>query len=104
MIYSCLAICYPGLLLAFHIFLTSQNITTREYLNFVYKKPSKSTDGGDGTRGFVNVYNTHSIWENLYINWLGKSNGVSLTFPRDYYHQGDIRFANIEPLGTFTNK
>ncbi|KGR21419.1 palmitoyltransferase ERF2 [Candida albicans P78048] len=104
LIYSCLAICYPGLLLAFHIFLTSQNITTREYLNFVYKKPSKSTDGGDGTRGFVNVYNTHSIWENLYINWLGKSNGVSLTFPRDYYHQGDIRFANIEPLGTFTNK
>ena len=58
----------------------------------------------NGTRGFVNVYNTHSIWENLYINWLGKSNGVSLTFPRDYYHQGDIRFANIEPLGTFTNK
>ena len=98
LIYSCLAIWYPSLLLAFHIFLTSQNITTREYLNFVYKKKPDFTDSG-----FVNVYNTHSIWKNLYINWLGKSIGVSLTFPRDVYQQGDIRFANIEPLGSFSN-
>lgn len=93
-----MAIWYPSLLLAFHIFLTSQNITTREYLNFVYKKKPDFTDSG-----FVNVYNTHSIWKNLYINWLGKSIGVSLTFPRDVYQQGDIRFANIEPLGSFSN-
>ena len=37
-IYSILGIVYPLLLLLFHGLLTSQNITTREYLNYVYKQ------------------------------------------------------------------
>ncbi|KAI5904408.1 Palmitoyltransferase ERF2 [Candida parapsilosis] len=92
-IYSIVALLYPLLLLAFHLFLTSQNITTREYLNNVYKR--KHND-------FVNVFDTHSIAKNLYINWFGSSRGVNLTFPRDKYQPGDIRYEKIEPLELFS--
>ncbi|KAG5421830.1 DLT1 [Candida metapsilosis] len=51
------------------------------YLNNVYKR--KHVD-------FVNVFNTHSICKNLYMNWFGSSHGVSLTFPRDEYEPSDI--------------
>ena len=92
-VYSIVALLYPLLLLVFHLFLTSQNITTREYLNNVYKR--KHVD-------FVNVFNTHSICKNLYMNWFGSSHGVSLTFPRDEYEPSDIRYEKIEPLQLFS--
>lgn len=90
-IYSILGLIYPFLLLLFHGFLTSQNITTREYLNYVYKQKLIN---------FINVYQ-RSWFKNLYINWLGKSSGVGLTFPLDIYRDGDLRYQTIEPLKSF---
>ncbi|RCK56517.1 Palmitoyltransferase ERF2 [Candida viswanathii] len=90
-VYSVLAFIYPFLLLLFHAFLTSQNITTREYLNYVYKQKKGN---------FVNVYRREML-RNWYINWWGKSSGVGLTFPLDVYKDGDIRYQTIEPLKTF---
>lgn len=90
-IYSILGIVYPLLLLLFHGFLTSQNITTREYLNYVYKQKNGN---------FINVYQ-RSFFRNLYINWLGKSSGVGLTFPLDIYKDGDLRYQTIDPLKAF---
>ncbi|CAK9438527.1 uncharacterized protein LODBEIA_P27510 [Lodderomyces beijingensis] len=92
LVYTIIALIYPMLLLALHIALTAQNITTREYLNYVYKKK---------TPEFVNAFDTRSIWKNLYINWIGKPTGVGLTSIRDRYHTGDIRFELIEPLSGF---
>ncbi|RLV94261.1 Palmitoyltransferase ERF2 [Spathaspora sp. JA1] len=88
-IYSILALIYPFLLLLFHVFLTSQNLTTREYLNYVYKIKNS---------GYVNGFDQENIFKNLYINWIGKSGGIALVRPRDKYEPGDLRFENIEPL------
>ncbi|EGW34973.1 uncharacterized protein SPAPADRAFT_58097 [Spathaspora passalidarum NRRL Y-27907] len=94
-IYSVLALIYPFLLLLFHIFLTAQNLTTREYLNYVYKRRNNT---------YVNVFDTHNIFKNLYINWLGKSSGVALVRPRDKYEPGDLRFEQVLPLELFTKE
>ncbi|KAG7661305.1 ERF2 [[Candida] subhashii] len=96
-IYSFIAWIYPMGLLGFHTFLTGKNITTREYLNYVYKKNKK-------TNPFVNVFTSHSILKNLYINWLGKSSGVALVRPRDKYTPGDIRFEAIAPLDIYSSE
>lgn len=93
-IYACLAFVYPFGLLCFHVYLTAYNITTREYLNYVYKK-------NKNTNPFVNVFTTHSLMKNWYINWLGKSSGVALVRPREKYTPGDIRFESIAPLEMF---
>lgn len=87
------AVIYPLLLLIFHIFLTAQNLTTREYLNEVRSNKS-----------FVNVYNTRNILHNLYINWLGKSHGVSLMKNKGTYDSDDQRFMHIEQLGLWENR
>lgn len=90
-IYGLLGLVYPLLLLMFHIFLTSLNITTREYLNNV--RVDKSTKDH-----FINHYDTHSIFKNLYINWIGKPRGSSLVRSRDLYQPGDLRFEKIDSL------
>ena len=89
-LYGCVAIWHPFSLLLLHIFLTSQNLTTRDYLNFVRHNKS-----------FVNVFNTKSILRNLYIHWLGKPRGNSLVRPTDPFQPGDIRFIRVEPLRSF---
>lgn len=67
-IYALVAWMYPFLLLAFHLFLTGQNITTREYLNYVR---------GDHDPDFVNVYNQHGAFANWWYHWVANSRGVS---------------------------
>lgn len=95
-LYGFLALSYLLALLLFHIFLTSYNITTREYLNNIYGiKRLQIT--------FTNHYNTHSILKNLYINWLGKPRGFSLVRPTDTYQVGDLRFEKLDPLQSFTS-
>ena len=91
-VYGIVALIYPLLLLVFHIYLSSQNITTREYLNYVYRRKHEI---------FVNAFDTHSMIKNLYINWVGKSGGVGLSGIRDVYIEGDYRFAEVKPLQTF---
>ncbi|KAI5960330.1 ERF2 [Candida pseudojiufengensis] len=94
-IFAIIAFIYPFMLLVFHIFLTCQNLTTREYLNYIFKRKNVE---------FVNVFNTKSVFKNLYINWLGKSNGVSTTYPRSRYQKGDVTQEKIEPLQHFSVK
>lgn len=93
-IYSILALTYPFPLLIFHIFLTSYNLTTREYLNNVR--------GVKNLQHFTNQFDTHSIFKNLYINWLGRARGFSLVRQTDLYQTGDLRFEKLDPLQSFT--
>lgn len=86
-IFTIPAVIYPLLLLIFHLFLTAQNLTTREYLNDV-----RSSDT------FVNIYDTGSILRNLYVNWIGKAHGISLLKSKDDYESDDTRFTHIQPL------
>lgn len=88
-IYGFISLVYPVLLLSFHIYLTSLNISTREYLNNVFLK---------GDVELITVYNTHSIFHNLFINWIGTPDAPSLLRPRDRYEEGDLRMERIEPL------
>lgn len=88
-IYSLLGLWYPLLLLLFHIFLTSQNLTTREYLNNVRADPN-----------FEHVYSM-GILQNLYVNWLGKPRGASFVRLTEIYKPGDVRFRKIDPLRSF---
>lgn len=89
-IYGLLAVLYPFTLLLFHIWLTSQNLTTRDYLNHVRVDPT-----------FKNVFDTGNILKNLYLNWLGKPRGTSLVRLLDEYIPGDIRFEKVDQLQTF---
>lgn len=81
-VYGSLAMVYPLLLLVVHIFLTSQNITTREYLNHVYSAE------------FPNVYK-RLILKNLYVNWIGKQRGLTLVKARGTYEDGDLRMQSF---------
>lgn len=93
-IYSLLGLVYPWMLLLCHLFLTSFNVTTREYLSNYQ------------TRGTVYLlftsFNPNSTIKSLYLNWLGKPNGVSLIPMRDSYTRGDMRFEKVKPLQSFT--
>lgn len=89
-IYGMLGIWYPLALLLFHIFLTAQDLTTRDYLNQTRVDSS-----------FKNVFTTGNVLKNLYINWLGRPRGNSLVRLTDDYQQGDIRFEKVEPLRSF---
>lgn len=86
-IYSLVALVYPLLLLLFHLFLTVQNLTTREYLNYVRSENE-----------FVNVYDTGSWYKNMYINWVGKLNGTAMFPLREESQVGDIRLKKLPPL------
>lgn len=92
-IYSFFTMIYPALLLGFHVFLTSKYLTTREYLNNVW--------GKNYNPDFVNVFDTHSIWKNLYITWIGKPRGISSLRLVDPYEPGDLRLEKVEPLPNF---
>ncbi|KAK6456275.1 DHHC palmitoyltransferase-domain-containing protein [Scheffersomyces xylosifermentans] len=94
-IYGCLAVIYPSLLLMLHLFLTANNLTTREYLNYIYGHSKK-----DPNR-FINVFDTHSIVQNLYMNWIGRTPGYTLVKQSDIYQPGDVRFQRIEPLQSY---
>lgn len=85
-VYSLLGLVYPLLLLLFHIFLTSQNITTREYLNYAREDP-----------GYVNIYNLGLVARNLYVNWIGTPRGFSSLSMRRR-DAADIRFLHISPF------
>lgn len=58
-ILSVVGLIYPMLLLLFHLYLTAQNLTAREYLNNARENPD-----------YVNVFDTNSVWKNLAVNWL----------------------------------
>ncbi|KAK6204933.1 Palmitoyltransferase ERF2 [Scheffersomyces amazonensis] len=91
-LWGLLSLEFPLALMLLHIYLTAQNITTREFLNYVVGKHQP---------GFVNVYDTKSILNNLFINWISKPRGNLVVRPMDPYNKDDIRYQHIEPLQTF---
>lgn len=92
-VFGCIAFVYPTMLLLFHIFLTANNFTTREYLNYV--RPLLDLDL------YVNVYDTKSIWRNLWLNWIAVPQGISYIRPRDMYVPGDVTLENVAPLRSY---
>lgn len=63
---------YPLTILLFHLYLTAQNITTREYLNHARADPT-----------YVNVYDTHSVCRNVALNWLEPPYDIRVVHPCD---------------------
>lgn len=86
---------YPFLLLILHLYLTANNFTTREYLNYV--RPAKH----DPSRQYVNVFDTKSILKNLWLNWVATPQGLSFLKPKDDYVSGDITLEPVPPLTAF---
>lgn len=97
-IYGILVGVYPFLLLGFHIFLTSFNMTTREYLNYVRENNKRDIDDR-----YINVFDTLSVFKNIYINWFGTPKGISNFSLKEVYDPGDTRFQRINPLRSFEN-
>lgn len=93
-LYGCLAFCYPCMLLFGHLFLTACNLTTREYLNYVR---------GTHRKKYINVYDTHSIFKNIYINWLGNPKSISAVSFKSNHEKGDIRFQKIQSFKSFNS-
>lgn len=91
-----LAFIYPFLLLGLHLYLTAYNCTTREYLNYV--RPASH-----GAAAYVNVFDTKSIWRNLWLNWVATPQGLSLVKPTQPYVEGDITLERVLPLAGFTH-
>lgn len=91
-IYNCVGIIYVLLMLMFHIFLTANNITTREYLNYVF-----------GKEGYVNVFDTRSWWRNMYLNWWGTPRSVELMRRRDEY-ENEERYERVMRMGNYTKQ
>lgn len=86
-LYGLLSLVYPGLLLAFHIFVSAFNITTREYLF-----------NARGNKNLFNVSSAQVLFVNFFINFMGMPRGISLLrFKEDYSH-GDLRFKKMPTL------
>lgn len=86
-IFTFLCLVYPLLVLLIHICLTSLNMTTREYLNN-YRS----------NKEWLNVFDSHNAFKNLYINWFGRSRGVSFIRLLDPYDSHDIRLQKVAPF------
>ncbi|OBA21633.1 Palmitoyltransferase ERF2 [Metschnikowia bicuspidata var. bicuspidata NRRL YB-4993] len=88
---GCLASVYPLMLLGFHIFLTANNLTTREYLNYV--RPLADTDDT-----YVNVYDRKSMMRNMWLTWVATPQCLSLLRPTEQYLDGDFTKERVPVL------
>lgn len=84
------AFSYTAMLLAFHVFLTANNVSTREYLT--YMRPADA---------YTNVFDSHSVVTNLWRSWVSAPQGISLLRPKDRYTSGDLRREAVPPLSAF---
>ena len=98
-ILSLSGVVYPTLLLAFHLFLTANNITTREFLNNARPLHNLLAE-----ERYVNVFDTKSVAANLWLNWIASPQGLSLVKPREKYISGDIRLADLPVLTSFEGR
>lgn len=92
-LYGICAFIYPAMLLAFHMFLSANNLTTREYLNYVRTSRNEPED-----ERYVNVYNTHGMLRNLWNLWWAMPQGIALTNIRGAYKEGDLRHEPLKAL------
>ncbi|KAM9922030.1 hypothetical protein OXX59_006110 [Metschnikowia pulcherrima] len=91
---GCIGSVYPMMLLIFHIFLTANNLTTREYLNYV--RPSLDSDDR-----YINVFDKNSVVQNLWLAWVATPQGVSYLRPKDAYVEGDFSKEGLPQLRSF---
>lgn len=91
---GCLGAVYPFMLLVFHFFLTAHNLTTREYLNYV-----RPLAGSDET--YVNVFDRHSVFQNLWLRWVAAPLGISFLRPTEAYEEGDFSKEGLPALQAF---
>lgn len=87
------AVVYPLMLLALHLFLTANNLSTREYLNYV-----RATRHSPPADRYVNVYTQGLYRRNLWLNWVASPRMVPVVRSRDLYTVGDVRLEKIDPL------
>lgn len=91
---GCVSAVYPLMLLVFHIFLTANGYSTREYLNYV--RPSV-----ESSLPYVNVYSKSSSWGNLWMNWFAIRANLPLFNSRQSVPQGTISQSQLPPLRSF---
>lgn len=94
-LYGLCAFVYPAMLLSFHVFLSANNLTTREYLNYVYTTRNLPED-----ERFVNVYDTQGRLRNLWNAWIAMPQGVSTRDIRGVYQRDDLRNQPLKALET----
>lgn len=97
LIYCGLVVCYPFILLVYHIFLTGSQQTTREYLksigskNPIFHKISSSQD---------NPFQKGSFLANMFSLIL-EPRGLSMVSARKKHSTGDWRFINLPQPHSF---
>lgn len=94
-IYASLAIWYPLILLAYHVFMTGTQQTTREYLKNSSTSNRRNPIFQKITRNKGNIYDTHSFMGNM-VSLVCQRRGLNLMDPREYHDSGDWRFINFE--------
>lgn len=90
-ILSLIGLVYPSFLLVFHLYLTANNMTTREYLNYAR-----------GNSDYVNVFDTSSVWRNLVLNWCSLSYETRVNDPRAKV-DNNLLSTNLPPLSSFSH-
>lgn len=91
---GCVGGLYPCMLLALHLFLTANNYTTREYLNYVrplYDLPEP----------YVNVFSAGNIFTNWWLCWVASPQMPALLHNRRPYVPGDLTKEKVAPLRWF---
>ncbi|CEP61448.1 palmitoyltransferase ERF2 LALA0_S03e03092g [Lachancea lanzarotensis] len=96
-VYSALALCYPLLLLLFHIVATSSQQTTREFLKNL---PSKKAIFHTLTSPETNPFDHASAVQNM-LSLACQPRGVSVMSVRERHGPGDWRFLNLPQPHSF---
>lgn len=91
LIYCALCSCYPFLLLLYHVFLTSTQQTTREYL-----KGGRPTTDIRNALSYPkdNPFDRHNRFKNMYT-LICQKRGLSVLSARESHAAGDWRFMNL---------
>ncbi|CAR24143.1 Palmitoyltransferase [Lachancea thermotolerans] len=96
-IYCALGLCYPLLLLVYHMFLTSTQQTTREYLKHV---PSKTAIRQALSSPNANPFEKGNRIKNM-ISLICQRRGVSVMSARESHSAGDWRFVSLPQPHSF---
>lgn len=97
LVYACLALWYPAILLGYHIFMTGTQQTTREYLRHVHSKNPVFTIIRPAEH---NPFDSGSFARNM-AKLILQPRGLSVCSTRERHHRDDWRFVNVPPTHSF---
>lgn len=97
LVYGCLCIWYPAILLGYHIFMTGTQQTTREFLKHI---GSRNPVFSKITPIQHNVFDKGSFLRNMGSLML-EPRGLSTLSAQERHLSGDWRFINVPDLSTF---